>query len=135
MEYTEKIVWLRRYRDGQRSQRELEAELKEQQEETCRVTLLLSFPFRDGGEEVRNQQILQSMWDVQRRLVNQIEECTAIRHEVEKLINQVEDPLDRDILRRRYLLGQQWKQIAKSIPMDFRNVTKRHRRAVEQLPL
>lgn len=135
MEYTEKIVWLRRYRDGQRSQRELETELKEQEEDVCRVTSLLSFPFRDGSEDARNQQVLQSMWDVQRRLVNQIEECTAIRHEVENLINQVEDPLDRDILRRRYLLGQQWKQIAKAIPMDFRNVTKRHRRAVEQLPL
>lgn len=134
MDYAEKILWLKRYRDSRRIQQELEAELKDQQEHICQVTHLLERG-PANREDMQSQRAVEKLWEIQKHLVERIEQGIAIRQEVETWIDKVEDPLDQEILRRRYLLGQQWKQIAKEIPMDYRNITKRHRRAVERLPL
>nr|DAO30399.1 MAG TPA: ECF sigma factor [Caudoviricetes sp.] len=48
-------------------------------------------------------------------------------------MNRCEDPVDHEILRRRYLLGERWLQIALKLPMDERNVRRRAARAVRKI--
>lgn len=131
----EKVQYLRRYLEARNRQAELARELEQLQSDACRVTPLLSgMPGRpsDGQSLPRAvERIIQA----QQKLEAQINVCGATRREIVAVIEQVKNPRDHEILRRRYLLGQTWEQIAVEMHYGYQHVCKCHKYAVAKLAI
>lgn len=133
MTYDEKIAWLKRFQAALHREKLLREELKMLKERsTSNSKALGGLPggAQDGQSLPR---AVESIVQAEQELQCQINICGAIRREVVAAIGQLPMECDQEILRRRYILGQQWWQIAVSLPMAESWVRARARRAVEIL--
>ena len=135
MSYEEKIRWLRRYRDALRLEEELRQELEAQRARACKTTAALTGMPGGGGDGQALPRAVESIVAAQQELQAQINLCGATRREVVAALDQVTDTLDHEILRRRYLLGQRWENIAVEMHIELRWIYRRHRRAVSELTM
>lgn len=133
MTYEEKVRWLRRYRDVLRLEEELRQELEAQRARACKTTAALTGMPGGGGDGQALPRAVESIVAAQQELQAQINLCGATRREVVAAIDQVADERDHEILRRRYLLGQRWENIAVEMNIALRHVYRRHRKAVSEL--
>lgn len=130
MTYEEKVRWLRRYRDALRLEEELRQELEAQRARACKTTAALTDMPGGGGDGQALPRAVESIEAAQQELQAQINLCGATRREVVAVLDQVADERDHEILRRRYLLGQRFEQIAVEMCLEYRWVRRRHKRAI-----
>ena len=135
MTYDEKVRWLRRYRDALRLEEELRQELETQRARACKTTTALTGTPGGGGDGQALPRAVESIVAAQQELQAQINLCGATRREVVSALDQVTDARDHEILRRRYLLGQRWENIAVEMHIELRWIYRRHRRAVSELTM
>ena len=135
MTYDEKIAFLRCYRDAQRTMRRLLEELQQLQAEATSVSQALSGMPSGGGDGQAIPRAVERIADAESRLVSAYGAALAELNWVKDAIDTVPDPLRRDILTRRYILGQRWERIAADIDRDLRWVLRLHHRAVEELTI
>ena len=135
MTYDEKIAFLRRYRDAQRTMRRLLEELQQLQAEATSVSQALSGMPSDGGDGQAIPRAVERIADAESRLVSAYGAALAECNRVKDAIDTVPDPLRRDILTSRYILGQRWERIAAYIDRDLRWVLRLHHRAVDELTI
>ena len=133
MTYDEKVRWLRRYRDALRLEEELRQELEAQRARACKTTAALTGMPGGGGDGQALPRAVESIVAAQQELQAQINLCGAVRREVVAALDQITDARDHEILRRRYLLGQRWEQIAVEMNIALRHVYRRHRKTVSEL--
>lgn len=129
----EKKRWLWRYRDVLRLERALQDELKEQQARAASTTAVLTGMPGGSGDGQTLPRAVESIVAVQQELQAQINVCGAVRREVVAVIDQIEEERGHEILRRRYLLGQRFEQIAVEMCLEYRWVRRLHKRAVENI--
>ena len=134
MTYDEKIAFLRRYRDALRREKTIADEIEALRAEAARVTQALT-GMPGGGDGQAIPRAVERILDAQQRLAAEAARCAAARAEVRAAIDTVPDPLRRDILTRRYILGQRWERIAADIDRDLRWVLRLHHRAVDELTI
>lgn len=130
MTYEEKIRWLRRYQDSLRLQHELELEVERLRSNATRVTPLLSGMPGGQGDGQQLPRAVEAITEAQAELQEQILKCEKIRREVVEAIEIIDDLKDREIMRRRYLLGEKWRQVAESVGLDERWVRRIHHHIV-----
>ena len=135
MTYADKIRWLRRYGDARRQQRVLEKEIEALRSDAERVTPLLGALPGGAGEGGRVPRAVEAILDAQEQLRAQCDQCAAVRAEVEAAIARVPGQRDQEILRRRYVLGQKWEQIAVEMVIDLRWIYRMHKRVVCNMDL
>ena len=135
MTYKEKLAFLRRYRDAQRTERRLIEELAQLRAEAASVSQALSGAPSGGGDGQAIPRAVERIADAESRLASAYGAALAVRAEVKDAIDTVADPLRRDILTRRYILGQRWERIAADNDLVMRQVFRLHHRAVEDLDL
>ena len=135
MTYDEKIAFLRRYHDAQRTMRRLLEELQQLQAEATSVSQALSGMPSGGGDGQAIPRAVERIADAESRLVSAYGAALAECSRVKDAIDTVPDPLRRDILTRRYILGQRWERIAADNDLVMRQVFRLHHRAVESLDL
>ena len=135
MTYDEKLAFLRRYRDAQRTMRRLLEELQQLQAEATSVSQALSGMPSDGGDGQAIPRAVERIADAESRLVSAYGAALAECNRVKDAIDTVPDPLRRDILTSRYILGQRWERIAAYIDRDLRWVLRLHHRAVDELTI
>lgn len=135
MTYDEKASWLRRYRQALRRQSELEQEVEQLDSAAKRVTPMLSGIPGGQGDGNALPRAVEGLIQAKQELETQINVCGAVRREVVAAIEQVANARDHEILRRRYILGQRWEEIAVEMHLEYRWVTRRHHRAVESMIL
>lgn len=135
MTYAEKIRWLRRYGDARRQQRVLEEEIEALRSDAERVTPLLGALPGGAGEGGRVPRAVEAILEAQEQLRTQCGQCAAVRAEVEAAIARVPGQRDQEILRRRYILGQKWEQIAVEMVIDLRWIYRMHKRVVCNMDL
>ena len=135
MTYDEKLAFLRRYRDAQRTMRRLLEELQQLQAEATSVSQALSGMPSGGGDGQAIPRAVERIADAESRLVSAYGAALAELNRVKDAIDTVPDPLRRDILTRRYILGQRWERIAADIDRDLRWVLRLHHRAVDELTI
>lgn len=128
--YNEKIRWLRRYRDALKLEVELRQELEAQRARACKTTAALTGMSGGGGDGQALPRAVESIVAAQQELQAQINLCGVVRREVVAVLDQVADERDHEILRRRYLLGQRFEEIAVEMCFEYRWVRRRHKRAV-----
>lgn len=130
MTYEEKVRWLRRYRDALKLEVELRQELEAQRARACKTTTALTGTPGGGGDGQALPRAVESIVAAQQELQAQINLCGETRREVVAVLNQIADARDHEILRRRYLLGQRFEEIAVEMCLEYRWVRRRHKRAV-----
>lgn len=135
MTYDEKLALLRRYRDAQRTMRRCMEELEQLRSEAASVSQALSGAPSGGGDGQAIPRAVERIADAESRLVSAYGAALAERSQVEKVIETEPDPLRRDILTRRYILGQRWERIAADLDRDLRWVLRLHHRAVDELTI
>ncbi len=133
MEYIEKKAWLRRYLDSRKVERELAQELEQLRSQAERITPILSAAPSGGGSGQQMQVIVERIEDIRSQLTKRIEQGLVVRTEIETVIDQLTDAQEFAILRRRYLLGQRWEQIAQEMHLDRSWIFREHRYAVEKI--
>lgn len=134
MTYPEKIEYLYRYRDALRREKTIADEIEALRAEAARVTQALT-GMPGGGDGQAIPRAVERILDAQQRLAAEAARCAAARAEVKAAIDTVADPLRRDILTRRYVLGQRWERIAAENDLVMRQVFRLHHRAVIDLEL
>lgn len=135
MTYEEKRDWLFRYKDSLRREEELAQEVERLHSEACRITPLLSGIPGAAVDGEKLPRAVEQIVEAQDRLQTQINQCGAIRRQVVAAIEQIADPRDHEILRRRYLLGQKWEEISVEMCLEYRWVTRRHHKAIDAMIL
>lgn len=135
MTYEEKVRWLWRYRDALKLEVELRQELEAQRARACKTTAALTGMPGGGSDGQALPRAVESIVAAQQELQAQINLCGATRREVVAALDQITDARDHEILRRRYLLGQRWEQIAVEMNIELRWIYRRHRRAVSGLTM
>ena len=135
MTYAEKIRWLRRYGDARRQQRVLEKEIEALRSDAERVTPLLGALPGWAGEGGRVPRAVEAILEAQAQLRAQCDQCAAVRAEVESAIARVPGQRDQELLRRRYILGQKWENIAVEMVIDLRWIYRMHKRVVCNMDL
>lgn len=130
MTYEEKVRWLRRYRDALKLEVELRQELEAQRARACKTTAALTGMPGGGSDGQALPRAVESIIAAQQELQAQINLCGAVRREVVAVLDQVADARDHEILRRRYLLGQRFEEIAVEMCLEYRWVRRRHKMAV-----
>lgn len=133
MEYEQKVTWLRRYLDSQKVERELAQELEQLRSQAERITPVLSATPGGGGNGQQLPAIVERIEEIRSKITERIEQGLKARTEIEVVINQLTDAQELAIMRRRYLLGQRWGEIAQEMNLDKSWVTRLHRRAVRKL--
>lgn len=130
MTYEEKVAWLRRYQNNLCRERELAAELEQLHSRACKVTPALTGMPSGPGDGQSLLRAVESIVQAQQELKAQINVCGDIRREIVAALEQVTNARDHEILRRRYLLGQRWEEIAVEMHYKYQHVCRCHRAAV-----
>lgn len=138
-EYQARVAWLRRYRESVRKQRLLEELLAQRRAEAERVGPLLQ-PLAGtapGGacEADRLPRAVERILAAEAELKEQLGACEAVRREVQAAIDTETDGRSRELLSRRYILGQTFGQIAGEMHLHERWVYKLHRESISRLVL
>lgn len=133
MTYEEKVAWLRRYRDSLRREREMAEELEQLRSRACKVTPALTDMPGGEGDGQSLPRAVEAIIQAQQELDAQSNQCSVVRRKVIAALNQVANPRDHEILRRRYILGQRWEEIAVEMHYKYQHICRCHRKAVEKL--
>ena len=135
MTYDEKLAFLRRYRDAQRTMRRCMEELEQLRSEAASVSQALSGAPSGGGDGQAIPRAVERIADAESRLVSAYGAALAELSQVEKVIETEPDPLRRDILIRRYIIGQRWERIAADNNFTLRRVLQLHHSTVDRMEI
>lgn len=126
----EKILWLSRYRKALWRQQLLSMDL-----EQARDAVLCHAPAADGmprasGHSDRTGQAAERLMRTEARYAAAMSDTQRILREVRWSVSTVRNDSQREILRRRYVLGQTLTVISEQMHLEYRWVRRLHQRAV-----
>lgn len=134
MNYKEKIKWLGQYRAAKSYQHMLEEELQELRSEAERMTACISgMPGRGAPNADRLPRAVERIEEAQKNLAKQMDGCLAKRADIVRSILALDDTAKQEVLRRRYVMGQDYAEIAKAMGVVERRIYQLHKAAVEEL--
>ena len=134
MEYSEKIAWLRRYREAVQREETLAQEIEALRCQAARVTQALT-GMPGGGDGQAIPRAVERIMETQMLLAAEAVRAVNVHDQVKAAIDGVADPLRRDILTRRYILGQRWERIAADQNFTLRRVLQLHRSTVDRMEI
>ncbi len=71
--------------------------------------------------------------DYERQADELIDRLVGIRVGIENAVREVPDPVQREVLERKYLLYQSWDSIARAMNYSERHIRRLHSRALEKI--
>ena len=134
MEYSEKIAWLRRYREAVQREETLAQEIEALRCQAARVTQALT-GMPGGGDGQALPRAVERIMETQMLLAAEAVRAVNVHDQVKAAIDTVPDPLRRDILTRRYILLQRWERIAADNNFTLRRVLQIHHKTVEAMEI
>ena len=135
MTYKEKIAWLSQYRAAVNRERMLESELEMLRSDAERVTACISGMPGAGPNVDRLPRAVERIDETRKKLELEIEDCVDRRFEVMRVVAAVAAPDVQEVLRRRYILGQTYPEIADAVGLVLRRVYQIHRAGVLELDI
>lgn len=115
MTYKEKIAWLSQYRAAVNRERMLESELEMLRSDAERVTACMGGMPGAGPDVNRLPRAVERIDETRKKLEQEIEDCVDRRFEVMRVVAAVAAPDVQEVLRRRYILGQTYPEIADAV--------------------
>lgn len=129
MNNEEKKQYLRRYQAAKKRAKRIQEEIDAlRSSETSPVGLGDGLPHGSGTSDLSGY---AARWDeLVRELEAEKERQMVTYREIRQQIRMVPDATEREILSRRYLLGQRWEKISVEMNYDYRYVLKLHGKAL-----
>lgn len=135
MTYEEKKDWLWRYRSAKRFERLRLDELATLEAEAMHTTQRYS-PTRGGGGDGQTlPRSVERIDEARREAAAQSAVCDAIRAEIMEVFRQLDDEVDFMILFRRYILLEDWPDIAVIVRISRSQMFQRHSAAIKRLDI
>ena len=122
-------------RESLRREQLLTEEIGQLESQARRVTRAISGMPGGGGDGQAIPRAVERLEETRQKLAGLLEQDQAQRAEIESAIQKEPIPLRRDILTRRYILGQRWEKIAAAHHLVVRQVFRLHHQAVDGLDL
>lgn len=91
--------------------------------------VITSLPQAAGYEDK-----VAALVDMEHKLLEDIDELTRMYEKGWRLIDSLEDPIDRLILIMRYINHMRWEEIADELGVSVDHVYYRHRHALKKIP-
>lgn len=128
MTYEETVEWMNRYRIARRAEPGIKEQLREEKRRAeYAEALRRQCP---GGPDGRISDTIQSINTRKEKLADDLIAGETARTEIESAISEVDDALEREVLKARYIEGRTNRQIATRMRITERYVRKLHRRAI-----
>lgn len=93
----------------------------------------------DGSTHEQNGNPIERAYcclaDYETELNNAVAEMVRCRKTAERIISSVEDRTQREVLTRRYIIGQKWEDIAFVMNYNIRHIYKIHGAALQSMAL
>lgn len=135
MTYEEKKAWLWRYRSAKRFERLRLDELATLEAEACHTTQRYSPTPGGGGDGQTLPRSVERIDEARREAAAQSAVCDAIRAEIMEVFRQLDDEVDFTILFRRYILLEDWPDIAVIVRISRSQMFQRHSAAIKRLDI
>lgn len=136
MEFSEKTKWLARYQTALSRERFLEGEIETLRSDAQRMTACMSgMPGRSGVNADRLPRAVERLEEAREKLEKQLETCVSCRCEITQVIACCQNEAGREVLRRRYILGESYGEIAGAMGLVERRVYQLHRASVQKLEI
>ena len=133
MTVKEKSLWLMQYRTALDQERFLEVEVQSLNSDAQRMTTRLTGMPGTGPNPDRLSRAVERLDAARAQLDSQIEACMGIRCKVARAISAVPNLTAREVLRRRYVDGQSYAEIADEMGLVERRVYQLHRMGLQKL--
>ena len=135
MTYEEKKAWLWRYRSAKRFELLRLDELATLEAEACHTTQRYSPTPGGGGDGQTLPRSVERIDEARREAAAQSAVCDAIRAEIMEVFRQLDDEADFTILFRRYILLEDWPDIAVIVRISRSQMFQRHSAAIKRLDI
>ena len=135
MTYEEKKAWLWRYRSAKRFELLRLDELATLEAEAMHTTQRYSPTPGGGGDGQTLPRSVERIDEARREAAAQSAVCDAIRAEIMEVFRQLDDEVDFMILFRRYILLEDWPDIAVSVHISRSQMFQRHSAAIKRLEI
>ena len=135
MTYEEKKAWLWRYRSAKRFERLRLDELATLEAEAMHTTQRYSPTPGGGGDGQTLPRSVERIDEARREAAAQSAVCDAIRAEIMEVFRQLDDEVDFMILFRRYILLEDWPDIAVIVRISRSQMFQRHSAAIKSLDI
>lgn len=135
MTYEEKKAWLWRYRSAKRFERLRLDELATLEAEAAHTTQRLSPLPGGGGDGQALPRAVERIEEARQAAEAQSAVCDAIRAELMDVFSQLDNEVDFMILFRRYILLEDWDNIAVYVRLSRSQMFQHHSAAVRQLDI
>ena len=135
MTYEEKKAWLWRYRSAKRFERLRLDELETLEAEACHTTQRYSPTPGGGGDGQTLPRSVERIDEARREAEAQSAVCDAIRAEIMEVFSQLDDEVDFMILFRRYILLEDWPDLAVIVRISRSQMFQRHSAAIKRLDI
>lgn len=135
MTYEEKKDWLWRYRSAKRFERLRLDELATLEAEAMHTTQRYSPTPGGGGDGQALPRAVERIEEAKQAAEAQSTVCDAIRAELMDVFRQLGDEVDFMILFRRYILLEDWPDIAVIVRISRSQMFQRHSAAIKRLDI
>ena len=130
-----KKQYLLRYRQAERDVQLLMEEKERLLALATKVTPSYSGEAKGSGSGSRVESAAEKIIQCEEEINRAIDCAVDLRSEIKGAIATVPDWKLREILTRRYILGQKWEQVAWEMSMEFRWVLRLHGMAIAELTI
>ena len=135
MTIDEKKAWLNRYREAEKQYNRLSERLAEAQTATRHITQNYS-PAPGGGHDGQNlARAVEREEEAERKAYAQLAVCDTLFEEINAALETLNDNREYIVLRKYYLNGLTWEQIAEDTDCSTRWVYVLSRNALEHLEI
>lgn len=128
-----KKEWLGRYNSLQGDIERTENEIQRWRAKAESVTRLLSDMPKGGQGRNQMEDAVCAIYELEQELSGRILESIAVRKEIEAAIDAVENPVYREVLRRKYIDGNTLERIAVDMNYSYVHVCRLHGWALRQV--
>lgn len=122
--------YLLQYHDADREINVKLDQIHRLRELACKTTSTLTPDKVQTDTQNKTEIIVAKIVDLENEVDSEIDSLGEIRREVQGVIDQVPNAAQREVLVRRYMIGQTWEQIAVELNYTYRNVCYIHGRAL-----
>ena len=134
MSNDEKKQYLRRYLEAKRRAAILQTQIAQLREDASSVSVNTDgMPHRSSHSDLSGYAAKLDI--LLRELEAEREEQVILYQEIKNEIDQMENTVDREILTRRYLLGQYWEKIAVEMGYSYRSILLKHGNALKHFEM
>lgn len=134
MNYAQRVEWLKQYQQSLKRERELNEELIQLETQAAKCTSAITgMPHGSDGSD--KMAIVDKIVETELQIAAEIGNGLECRQEISSAIMGLTNNRQQEILRRRYILGQRWEEIAWKMYLDYNWIWRQHREGVENLTI